>query len=93
RTGSAHPPLYVPETDPLVQTLLKAYDKVTGGHAKPVSIGGATFARALPYGVAFGPVFPDSPSTIHQADENISIDDFLKCAEIYYEAFKLLLAE
>ncbi|MDR2090263.1 MAG: Sapep family Mn(2+)-dependent dipeptidase [Clostridiales bacterium] len=91
KTASFHRPLYVKESDPLVAKLLKAYNGVTGENASAVSIGGATFARALDYGVAFGPVFPGTVSTIHEADENIGIDDFLKTAEIYYEAFKSLL--
>ena len=86
-----HRPLYVPETDPLVEALVAAYNKITGRKERPISIGGATFARALDYGVAFGPIFPDSVSSIHEADENISLDDLLKTAEIYREAFKNLL--
>jgi succinyl-diaminopimelate desuccinylase len=88
---SFHRPLYVAESDPLVAKLLKAYNDATGENARAVSIGGATFARALDYCVAFGPVFPGAVSTIHEADENIAIDDFLKTAEIYYAAFKSLL--
>ncbi|MDR2046647.1 MAG: Sapep family Mn(2+)-dependent dipeptidase [Clostridiales bacterium] len=88
---SFHKPLYIPAEDTLIQTLLYAYNKVTGESAAPVSIGGATFARALDYGAAFGPVFPGAVSTIHEANENIAIADFLKVAEIYYEAFKNLL--
>ncbi|MDR3263437.1 MAG: Sapep family Mn(2+)-dependent dipeptidase [Clostridiales bacterium] len=91
RLHSFHKPLYVPESDPLVRTLLTAYDKVTGTKSKPVSIGGATFARALDYGVAFGPVFPGALSSIHEADENISLSDLQKTAEIYCEAFRELL--
>ncbi|MDR1905526.1 MAG: Sapep family Mn(2+)-dependent dipeptidase [Clostridiales bacterium] len=86
-----HRPLFVPKDDPLVKTLLNAYNKITGENAKPLSIGGATFARALNYGVAFGPVFPNSVSTVHEADEYISISDFLQTARIYHEAFKNLL--
>jgi acetylornithine deacetylase/succinyl-diaminopimelate desuccinylase-like protein len=88
---SFHRPLYVAESDPLVAKLLKAYNDATGERASAASIGGATFARALDYCVAFGPVFPGAVSTIHEADENISLDDFLKTAEIYYAAFKSLL--
>jgi succinyl-diaminopimelate desuccinylase len=85
-----HRPLLVSGDDPLVTALLSAYNSVAGENARPISIGGATFARALDYGVAFGPCFPDSPSAIHGADEFISLDDLLKTAKIYYEAFKLL---
>lgn len=88
--GAFHDPLYVDENDNLVQSMLKAYNKVTGEEAKPITIGGGTYARALPLGVAFGPIFPNSESTIHCKNENIKIDEFLKTAEIYYEAMKSL---
>jgi succinyl-diaminopimelate desuccinylase len=91
RLRSFHRPLYIKESDPLITKLLKAYNDVTGENASAVSIGGATFARALDYGAAFGPVFPGTVSTIHEADENVGLDDFLKTAEIYYAAFKSLL--
>lgn len=88
-TGS-HKPLYVSQDSELVTKLLTAYNKVTGENAKPIAIGGATYARVLPSGVAFGPVFPKNESTIHQPNENISIDNFRTMSEIYYEAIKSL---
>lgn len=86
-----HRPLFVPENDSLVQNLLAAYNKVTGENGKCISIGGATYARALDKCVAFGPVFPDQESSIHTADECIEIDRLYLMTEIYYEALKALL--
>ena len=86
-----HAPLYVAKDDPLVVSLLAAYEEVTGEKAQPLAIGGATFARALKKGVAFGPVFPDEVSTIHGADERISADSLYAMTEIYYVALKKLL--
>lgn len=85
-----HDPLYLPKDDPLVKTLLAAYDKIMGGRAEAITIGGATYARFLPYGVAFGPVFPGEKSTIHQADERISLAALEQMTDIYYEALKAL---
>lgn len=84
-------PLYVDKNDPLVVSLLAAYNKVTGQNAEPITIGGGTYARALKHGVAFGPEFPGSVSTIHQPDERVGIDELEKALEIYYEAFKTIL--
>ncbi len=85
-----HGPVYFEESDPLVQTLLSAYNDVTGENATPALIGGATFARAFPNSVAFGPVFPDSEGLAHQANERVTLKEFVKSAEIYKEAIKRL---
>jgi succinyl-diaminopimelate desuccinylase len=85
-----HKPLYVDPSDPLVTSLLEAYNKVTGKTAQPITIGGGTYARALPLGVAFGPLFPGQESTIHCKNERIALDDLLKMSKIYYEAIKSL---
>ncbi len=84
-------PLYVAPDHPLVATLLDAYNSVMGTNEKPIAIGGGTYARALPLGVAFGPVFPHTKSTIHQDDECVALSDFYKSIDIYYTAFKTLL--
>lgn len=86
--GFYHDPLYVPEDNPLVKKLIAAYDKVTGEHARPISIGGGTYARALPLGVAFGPCFGDAP--IHEVDEYISLEHFRTLIDIYTEAIDSL---
>ena len=88
-----HLPLYVEKTHPLVKTLLKAYNIVTGENAEPISIGGGTYARVLPLGVAFGPCFPDSEAGIHCADEYVDLKEFETASEIYYEALKELCFE
>lgn len=88
--GDYHLPLYVAPDHPLVVALLEAYDSVMGTKSKPISIGGGTYARFLPVGVAFGPEFPDSPAPIHQADEFIDLKEFEKSIEIYYDALKRL---
>lgn len=89
-----HDPLYVPKDSPLVKGLLEAYKKVTGdSEAEAISIGGATYARVLPCGVAFGPIFPGEESYIHMRDERISLASFKKMIKIYKEAFAILCFE
>ena len=85
-----HLPLYVDKNHPLVKTLLLAYNKVTGENAEPIAIGGGTYARVLPLGVAFGPCFPNSNAGIHCADEYVDLDEFKKMSDIYYYALKEL---
>lgn len=79
-------PHYVPEDSPLVQKLLKAYSDVTGQRGYTLSMGGATYARAMAKGVAFGAVFPGGPDMAHQADEHIMVDDLVKNALVYAHA-------
>ena len=81
-----HLPLYVSPESELVTSLLAAYNEVTGENASPIAIGGATYARAFPNTVAFGPVFPGEESRIHQKDECITVERLIKCAEIYRAA-------
>lgn len=88
--GFYHLPLYVAEDNPLVQTLLNSYNEVTGENASPIAIGGGTYARVLPLGVAFGPCFPAGNNGMHCVDEYIDLSDFAKMSEIYYRALKAL---
>lgn len=85
-----HDPLYVPKDSALVYALLSAYNEITGDTAQPISIGGATYARAMPSGtcVAFGPIFPDEESTIHGRDERASIESMRKAYQVYLKAIK-----
>jgi succinyl-diaminopimelate desuccinylase len=80
-------PIWFEEDDPFIETLMSAYVDITGKtDARPKVMGGATYARAVPRSVAFGPKFPDGPHVMHQADEFISIDDLMLITHIYAEA-------
>lgn len=78
-----HLPLYVEQDNPLVVALCEAYNSVTGDNAAPLAIGGATYARAMPNIVAFGPLFPEAESTIHQKNERASLADLRRMYDIY----------
>lgn len=88
--GGEHDPLFIAPDSELVATLLDAYTEITGLTAKPISIGGATYARAMPNTVAFGPIFPGEESTIHQRNERESIDNLRKMYNIYKAAIRKL---
>lgn len=79
--------IYVPEDNFLVQKLMKVYKDITGDiDARPITIGGGTYARAMENAVAFGPLFPGQKELAHQKDEYIEIDHLIKLAKIYAKA-------
>lgn len=84
-------PLYTPSDSPVLGALLSAYREVTGDDSRPISIGGGTYAKAMPNMVAFGPNFPGHENREHMEDEYILVEDFLKLEEIYERAMAYLL--
>ena len=83
-------PLYVERESHLVSTLLEVYNEITGYNAKPVAMGGGTYARAFKNAVAFGTWFPNEESMAHKPDECWSIKAAKKNFEILSEAIKRL---
>ncbi|MDE7453761.1 MAG: Sapep family Mn(2+)-dependent dipeptidase, partial [Clostridia bacterium] len=83
-------PLFSDKNSPLITTLLQVYNEVTGRNAKPVAIGGGTYARALKCGVAFGPEEDGEENTVHQANEYITFEKIEKCLKIYKLAIQRL---
>ena len=79
-------PLYFSPESPIIKKLQKVYTEQTGEEAKLVSIGGGTYAKEMPNTVAFGPMFPGEPDTIHKKNEYITIDNLIKNAKIYAHA-------
>jgi succinyl-diaminopimelate desuccinylase len=76
-------------TDPdsfLVKTLLRVYREETGDNSPPMAIGGGTYAKVIPGGVAYGPVRPGTVETAHQADERLAVDEILFLVRIYARA-------
>lgn len=73
---------YVEPDSDLVVGLSNAYEDVMHEKAYCLSMGGATYARAFPNSVAFGPLFPGQTGTEHQPNEYIEIDSFIKLADL-----------
>ena len=89
-----HPTQYVDKNGSFVQSMLTAYNEQTGENALPISPSGSTFARVFKKGVAFGPEFPNKPTSIHEPNERVSKEDLIKAYEIYKNAiFKLAKSE
>lgn len=85
--GVCMDPVYFNKDSDTIQKLMKVYQNTTGDYeSKPISLGGATYARAIPNAVAFGPVFPDQEELAHEADEHYSLLDLKRITEIYIKA-------
>lgn len=76
---------------PMVQTLLKAYQDVTGDYKSEImTIGGGTYAKECQNTIAFGSAFPGRNDKIHDANESIHLEDFEKSISIYATAIMYL---
>lgn len=85
--GVCMDPIYFEKDSEIVKTLMKVYQDTTGDmKSQPISLGGATYARAIPNAIAFGPVFPDQEELAHEANEHYSVADYKRITEIYANA-------
>ena len=81
--------VYFKKDDPFVRLLMDVYREVSGDcESEPISIGGATYARAIPNAVAFGPLFPWEEELAHEPDEFVDLDSLQKAGEVYYRTFE-----
>lgn len=62
----------------------------TATPAKPLAIGGGTYARSMPGLVAFGPAFPWEKDQAHQVNESMSEDAIYLLVRIYEDAIRAL---
>ena len=80
-------PLNIDEDAPIISLLSASYKEVMGVEPDLYSTGGGTYARMLDNkGVAFGPLFKDDHSNMHNANESLDEEKFMKHAEICLEA-------
>ena len=88
-------PLYMREDSELITMLSDSYEAIMNEKPDLYSTGGGTYARMLGgKGVAFGPVFKDEVSNIHNANECIDVEKFFKHAQICLEAmYRMYTAE
>jgi succinyl-diaminopimelate desuccinylase len=80
-----NPPLYFDEKSPLISELMKAYNLYENG-GKPIIIGGSTFAKSMENIVAYGPIFLEKENTAHEPNENMKIENLIKCSKIHGNA-------
>jgi succinyl-diaminopimelate desuccinylase len=79
-------PHHVEADHPMIQILQSIYQEETGDQPTLLSTGGATYAKFMDQGVAFGACFPGKEMTAHQKDEYMEIEDLLKATAIYARA-------
>lgn len=85
--------LYVEEDSLLIQGLKNAYHRVMHTEAETITKGGASYARVLDHGVAFGATFDGEDPKPHMPNECMRIDSLMKASEIYYEALMELIVD
>ena len=87
---SARVPFYIDPNTPVIQTLIRTYNDVTGKNAQPFTMGGGTYARAFENAVAFGALFPDEEVTYHKTNENWNVENIWKNHQIISNAIVAL---
>lgn len=78
--------IYMPPESTLIQKLSAVYEEQTGEKAELLSIGGGTYAKAMPNIVAFGPIFPGDDIVEHKPDEYIEIEKLIRNSQIIASA-------
>ncbi len=84
------PGFYIPEESPVAQMLKNVYNEITGKSAKPILMGGGTYARHLKNAFSVGTEegcpngleMPAGHGGAHQCDEKIDIDGFFEAVRI-----------
>ncbi len=93
-TRVVHVPIFMDLDSPLVSKLFKAYRDETGDtETPPMVIPGGTYAKMVNNILCYGGLFPGEEDTMHQADEALSIESFMKMARIYAKAIYSLCCE
>lgn len=84
-------PVFVDKNDKLVTTLTDVFNEVTGLETEPFSMGGGTYARAMPNIVSFGPAMPGSVETAHQKNEYTTVKAVDAAFRIYAQTLLHLM--
>lgn len=82
--------LYVDKNSTLINKLSDAYENIMHEKAECFTKGGASYARVLDNGIAFGATFDGYDTRPHMPNENMREEDLYKAIEIYCEAIRLL---
>lgn len=76
------PPLYFPLEHPLVKTIVDVYEAETGELRAPGTMGGGTYARAIPNTVSVGTGW-EGDGAAHETDERLKVEHLFKMSRIY----------
>jgi succinyl-diaminopimelate desuccinylase len=69
-----------------VQTIVDVYEAETGERKKPGTMGGGTYARAIPNTVSIGTGW-DGDGNAHETDERLKVEHLFKMSRIYAHIF------
>lgn len=83
-------PLYVASDHPLIKALKDAYQTVMHEEAHCITKGGASYARVMSAGVAFGATFEGEDPQPHMPNEKMPVSSLMKATDIYIESLKTL---
>lgn len=87
------PPLYFPLDHPLVKTIVDVYEAETGERRQPGTMGGGTYARAIPNTVSVGTGW-EGDGAAHETDERLKVDHLYKMSRIYaHILYRLAIGE
>lgn len=78
--------LHVPKDSELLLSLAQAYQAVMLEEAEVLTKGGASYARVLENGVAFGATFEGEQPDPHMPNEKMPLSSLLRACEIYVHA-------
>ena len=84
-------PLHFPLEHPLVANIIESFREETGQTLPPETMGGGTYARAVPNCVAIGTCWPGD-GLPHETDERVSVAGLQKTARIYVRVLARLAA-
>lgn len=92
RFESFMPAILVPRDRPFMRAMAAAYERRTGLPGGFVQGPGTSYAKALPGIASFGPILPGMPDLCHRADERMTFEEIARCAEIYADAIRAIVA-
>jgi succinyl-diaminopimelate desuccinylase len=75
-------PLWFPKDHPMVRTIVDVYRAETGDMTEPATMGGGTYARAVPNTISVGTGWLGDGDP-HQTDERVAIESIFKMSRIY----------
>ncbi len=88
---SDSPPLYFPLDHPMVKIITDVYAEETGERKEPGTMGGGTYARAVPNTVSIGTCW-EGDGYAHETDERIKVAHLYRSSQIYAHIFLELAA-
>ena len=86
------PPLYFPLDHPLVKTMIDVYEEESGERKTPGTMGGGTYARAIPNTVSIGTGW-EGDGNAHETDERLKIENLFRMSRIYARVLYRLAQE